>query len=427
MRLRAEAAARGVRVTAITMSMLIGGMVSVQAADTQSGSGTVISDHGEVLTNAQVIENCSQITVRSSSGDTAAAALIARDENNDLAVIRSASPLSPVAVFRDGSPIRLGEAAVALGYANLTIENVSALTGLSDDSRYLQISAPVQPGNSGGPLLDSSGHLVGIVTAKLNPALVARVTGDIPQNVNFALKAEVARTFLDSKGILYKTAHSNQQLSAADVGDIARPFTVQIECHPNKRSDQRVAGDQKIPGIAQRAVLYEEDTSEPNGRKFDGSAVWRTETASPGSGRPAELAARADIQIPGHVVGTFSLRHNSDQSLPATHTIEIRFSRPPGDGIANIPGILMKEAPQIRGKPLAGLAVKVTDGFFLIGLSAADTDRLHNLQLLKDQEWFDIPIVYNNGHRAILAVEKGPSGARVFTDAFAAWGESGSQ
>jgi Trypsin-like peptidase domain len=114
--------------------------------------------------------------------------------------------------------------------ANLTVGNVSALAGLADDSRYVQISAPVQPGNSGGPLLDASGHLVGIVTAKLNAGRVAQFTGDIPQNVNFALKSEVARTFLDSKHIAYQTAHSDQQLSPADVGDIARPFTVYIEC-----------------------------------------------------------------------------------------------------------------------------------------------------------------------------------------------------
>jgi hypothetical protein len=135
--------------------------------------------------------------------------------------------------------VRAGDAIVALGYplagllattANLTVGNVSALAGLGDDSRYLQISAPVQPGNSGGPLLDGSGHLVGIVTAKLDAALVARFTGDIPQNVNFALKAEVARTFLDSNGIAYHSAPSDKQLSPADVGDVARPFTLRIEC-----------------------------------------------------------------------------------------------------------------------------------------------------------------------------------------------------
>jgi uncharacterized protein len=165
--------------------------------------------------------------------------LIARDEKNDLAVVRSKLPLSSVVAFREGGPVRAGDAVVALGYplsgllattANLSVGNVSALAGLGDDSRYLQISAPVQPGNSGGPLLDGSGHLVGIVTAKLNAIRIARFTGDVPQNVNFALKAEVARTFLDSKGITYQTARSEQQLSPADVGDIARPFTVYIEC-----------------------------------------------------------------------------------------------------------------------------------------------------------------------------------------------------
>ena len=101
---------------------------------------------------------------------------------------------------------------------------------IGDNSRYLQISAPVQSGNSGGPLLDASGHLVGIVTAKLDAMRDRRFTGDVPQNVNFALKTEVVRTFLDSKGIAYQTAQFEPQLSPADVGEIARPFTVQIEC-----------------------------------------------------------------------------------------------------------------------------------------------------------------------------------------------------
>jgi Trypsin-like peptidase domain len=418
----------------LALATLITGLVSVHAADTQSGSGVVISAHGEVLTNAHVVENCTQITVRSSSGDLAPALLIARDEKNDLAVVRRMVPLTSAAVFRDEGPVRAGDAVVALGYplsgllatsANLTVGNVSALAGLSDDSRYLQISAPVQPGNSGGPLLDASGHLVGIVTAKLNAALVARFTGDIPQNVNFALKAEVARTFLDSKGIAYQSARSDQQLSAADVGDIGHPFTVQIECQSNGQSDQRAAGNQAIPELAQRVVLYEEDKNNPQGKRFVGFAIWRTETVSPGPGRPSELTARADIKIPERrMIVTWLLRRNTDQSLPASHTIEIMFNLPPnfpGGGIANVPGLLMKDSEQSRGKPLAGLAVKVSSGFFLVGLSAIDADRQRNMQLLKNQEWFDVPIIYNNGARAILAVQKGQTGARAITDAFAAW------
>jgi surface antigen len=172
--------------------------------------------------------------------------------------------------------------------ANVSVGNVSALAGLADDSRYLQISAPVQPGNSGGPLIDSGGQLVGIVTAKLNAARVARVTGDIPQNVNFALKAEVARTFLDSIGIVYQTLRSKQQLSPADVGDIARPFTVQIKCQ--KAASQSAATN--APQHAQRRApirggLDDEDKRRAyaataqaleNGRS--GTVVTWTNTAS---------------------------------------------------------------------------------------------------------------------------------------------------
>jgi uncharacterized protein len=160
-------------------------------------------------------------------------------------------PPTSIAVFREGAPVRPGDTIVALGYplsgllssdANLSVGNVSALAGLHDDTRYLQISAPVQPGNSGGPLLDASGHLVGIVTAKLDAMRLARFTGDIPQNVNFALKAEVARTFLDSKGITYQTARLDKQLSPADVGAIARPFTrVRSHC-TNAPTDRYLHG-----------------------------------------------------------------------------------------------------------------------------------------------------------------------------------------
>ncbi|HUD85185.1 MAG TPA: hypothetical protein VMR17_01975 [Xanthobacteraceae bacterium] len=183
--------------------------------------------------------------------------------------------------------------------------------------------------------------------------------------------------------------------------------------------------DQTAPAVAQRVVLYEEDPNDPQGRRFVGSAIWRTETVSPGPGLAPELAVRADIEIPDRrMTVTWSLRRNTDKALPASHTIEIMFNLPadfPGGGISNVPGVLMKQSEQARGTPLAGLAVKVTNGFFLIGLSAVDAEQQRNIQLLKDQEWFDIPIVYTNGGRAILAVEKGPPGDRAFADAFAAW------
>ena len=230
-RMRAALALSGIFVSTVALA---------QNANTVTGSGVVIGRQGEILTNSHVTENCQSITVQISSGKMQPAILIARDEKNDLAVVLI-NPSSPakVAAFRGGAPLRAGDSIVALGYplsgllattTNLSVGIVSALAGLGDDVRYMQISAPVQPGNSGGPLLDTSGHLVGIVTAKLNAMRIARFTGDIPQNVNFALKAEVAQAFLENKGIVYRIVQSDQQLSPADIGDIARPFTAYIEC-----------------------------------------------------------------------------------------------------------------------------------------------------------------------------------------------------
>ena len=184
-------------------------------------------------------------------------------------------------------------------------------------------------------------------------------------------------------------------------------------------------GGQPAAPAAQKVVLYEEDPADPNGKRFVGSAIWRTEMVTPAPGQPPELAIRADVEVPERKLAmTWSLRRNTDKSLPATHTVEINFKLPPdfpSGGISNVPGILMKQAEQTRGVPLAGLAVKVTPGFYLIGLSNLDADKDRNLQLLKERGWFDIPVVYNNNRRAILAMEKGTPGERAFADAFKAW------
>jgi hypothetical protein len=179
--------------------------------------------------------------------------------------------------------------------------------------------------------------------------------------------------------------------------------------------------------VAQKVVLYDEDPADPKGKRFVGSAIWRTETVSPGSGLAPELAVRADVEIPErHMRMTWSMRRNTDKALPASHTIEIQFTLPADfdqGGIGNVPGVLMKSGEEARGVPLAGLAVKVTNGYFLIGLSSLDIDKQRNIQMLKDRDWLDIPIVYTSGRRAILSVEKGAPGQRAFEEALRAWGE----
>ena len=119
---------------------------------------------------------------------------------------------------------------------------------------------------------------------------------------------------------------------------------------------------------------------------------------------------------------TLLIRRNTKQMQQATsHTLEITFKLPadfPFGGIENVPGVLMKQAEQTRGSPLGGAAVKITSNYFLIGLSAVETDMQRNMQLLKERSWFDIPIVYNNGRRAILAMT---AGERALEEAFKTW------
>ena len=135
---------------------------------------------------------------------------------------------------------------------------------------------------------------------------------------------------------------------------------------------------------------------------------------------------RADIEIPERKMKmTLTIRRNNDASLPASHTAELTFTLPSDFGatVSSVPGVLMKSNEQARGTPLAGLAVKVTDGFFLVGLSNVEADKGRNLQLLKERSWFDIPIVYSNQRRSIIAIEKGAPGERAFNEAFTSWGQ----
>jgi serine protease Do len=102
---------------------------------------------------------------------------------------------------------------------------------MRDDTRVLQTSTPVQPGNSGGPLLDMSGSVVGVVEAQLNVLAMIQATSDVPQNVNFAIQSPIVINFLSVKGVSPSLAGSEHKtLAPADVADLAVGFTVQVRC-----------------------------------------------------------------------------------------------------------------------------------------------------------------------------------------------------
>lgn len=202
-----------------------------------TGSGFFVSKAGHIVTNAHVVKDCTTITARPDGTVAVPAQVLARDTVNDLAVLKVAGPAQKTLSLR--SSIRLGEGIAAFGFphtdllattGNFTLGNVTALAGLKDDSRYLQVSAPVQSGNSGGPLLDNSGNVVGVVSAKLDAIKMAAAQGDLPQNVNFAVKASLATSFLEVNQIAYEVGTLGDKLDPADLAEKAKKASVLITC-----------------------------------------------------------------------------------------------------------------------------------------------------------------------------------------------------
>jgi len=208
---------------------------------TSTGTGFFIG--GDLLvTNKHVVDQCSAVKVRNIT-DEYIVNVVNVDQDNDLAVVKITGrhKFSKGVEFRSGRSVRLGDEVVTVGYPlgpllgagiKSTKGNVSGLSGLYGTTGIFQISAPVQPGNSGGPLLDQHGNLAGVIVAKLNAAKIQNITGDIPQNVNFAIKDTIIRNFLEANDIEYSLSDPTKlPLIHADIVDLAKQYTVKVECY----------------------------------------------------------------------------------------------------------------------------------------------------------------------------------------------------
>jgi S1-C subfamily serine protease len=206
-----------------------------QDSPTSSGPGFFINADGWVLTNAHVVQECARVSV-AGRGD---ATDIKMDRQNDLAAVKLPSQQSDEFVRFRQLPVRLGDDIVAYGFPlsgilsdsiKVTTGNINSLVGMDNDTRYLQISAPLQPGNSGGPVLDRDGNVLGIATSVLGQTF-AGVTGILPQNVNFAVRSNVAELFLQSRSIEYAYGQASAPpLSTADLSEALVPSIVQVLC-----------------------------------------------------------------------------------------------------------------------------------------------------------------------------------------------------
>jgi hypothetical protein len=182
---------------------------------------------------------------------------------------------------------------------------------------------------------------------------------------------------------------------------------------------------QDVPG-AQRAVLYEE---VPGGQQqataLQGRAVWRLDSASVAGSQKLDTVVRADVEVPdAGMTLSFIIRRNTDTRLPASHTIEMTFGKTgAGDGrvIKDVGVPQFKTDETARGTPLAGVPAPVADNFFLVGLSNLPNDLNRNVELLRNRTWIDIPILYDNRRRGVLAFEKGSAGEQTINEALAVW------
>jgi serine protease Do len=199
------------------------------------GTGFFVSSDGHIITNSHVVEDCSSVQVTLGLAPRMGGRIMTQDFANDLALIKVETHPTAFASLRSG--LRLGENVAAFGFplagllatsGNFTLGNVTATAGLGDDTRLLQISAPVQPGNSGGPLVDYSGNVVGVVEGTLNAITIEKI---LPQNANFAIKANMVTNFLDANNVAYTSGTiGSATLQPAELAARAKALSVIIEC-----------------------------------------------------------------------------------------------------------------------------------------------------------------------------------------------------
>jgi serine protease Do len=234
-----EAATRCVSVLNSPPQQVPTGSIDQRPVGPSSGTGLFLNSDGDILTNAHVVRGCVWVSGGIPGSQMQNARIVARDQTNDLALLKSNFKPSLVPILRTG--VRTGEPVAVYGFplagllpstGNFTLGNVTATAGLRDDTSMLQLSASVHPGNSGGPVLDQAGRVVGIVVGKLNTALIIKEVGDIPQNVNFAIKTSIVLNFLEANGVRVESnTASLPSLAPPDLAEQAKTFTAFVYCH----------------------------------------------------------------------------------------------------------------------------------------------------------------------------------------------------
>jgi uncharacterized protein len=199
-----------------------------------TGSGFFVSNAGYLITNNHVVRECSEVHL-----DKRNLKVVNVDAKADLALLLDSKQPPSAASLRGGKGPRLGESVVAMGYPLhqilggrlvVTTGVISALEDLERDDKNIQISAPIQPGNSGGPVLGQDGAVVGVVVSTLDAIKFANAMGELPQNVNFAVSLAAVRALLKANKIAYASSDSGARKDTAEISAAGAGYTVLLEC-----------------------------------------------------------------------------------------------------------------------------------------------------------------------------------------------------
>ena len=208
-------------------------------------------------------------------------------------------------------------------------------------------------------------------------------------------------------------------VAAATPGETNQPAGENAPAAPASSADEA-----QVP-VAQRAIFYEERTSSEQGSANTGTVVWSLVKESPGGDLPPEPAIRGEATIPSkNLQLRITIRRNGDRTLPASHIVELIFLTPDnfgGGGIDSVLRMAMKDTEQAPGSPVIGIPAKIADGYFLLALNDGKAEIETNTTLLRRESWIDIPVVYKSGRRALMTLEKGIPGDKVFDDVLNAW------
>ncbi|MDQ0313982.1 hypothetical protein [Amorphus orientalis] len=256
-----------------------------------------------------------------------------------------------------------------------------------------------------------------------------RLNGAAGEESDSEVVAPDARSVRTTRVVTPRNPDGSASQPASQNGQTPLPGTAPETASPAEGTAPAAGQADRPDGLERpsgdfEAVLYEEGNSSQGGNALRGSIDWEFVEESIG-GQPPEPVVRAKLAIPGRdMITTLLFRKNDDQALPASHLIEVSFELPsdfPGEAIANVPGLIMKTSEQAQGNALMGASAKVSDNLFWIALSATPEDEENNLRLLRDRSWIDIPLLYENGGRAILTFNKGPDGTEAINQALDAW------